>query len=49
MFRKKFTAKSYSFLVIDSILFGRIYKLIMTTDDKFRDEKMQYDINRGAA
>ena len=54
---KKCTAKPYSFLVIDVIIAGdntsrfkknlleRIYKLIMTIDDKIRDEKLQYDIN----
>ena len=30
-------------------LLERIQKLIMTTDDKIRDEKIQYDINREAA
>ena len=58
---KKCTAKPYSFLVIDATfasdnllcfrknLSERIYKLIMTIDDKIRDKKLQYDINRGAA
>ena len=58
---KKCTAKSFSFLVIDAILasdnparFGknlleRIKKLIMTTDDNVRDEKLEYDIKREAA
>ena len=58
---KKCTAKPYSFLVIDPTLASdnpsrvrknfreRIKKLIMTNDDKIRDEKLQYDINREAA
>ena len=58
---KKCTAKPYSFLVIDATLASdnpfrfrknlleRTQKLIMTTDDKIRDEKLQYDINREAA
>ena len=45
---KKCVAKSYSALVIDYLnplnfrrnLLKRIQKLIMTTDDKFRDEKL---------
>ena len=49
---KKCTAKPYSFLVIDATLaqdnhscfkknlLERIQKLIMTTDDKIRDEKL---------
>ena len=57
---KKRIAKQYSYLVIGVILASdnplsfrknlskRILKLIMTTDDKLRDEKMQYDINRKA-
>ena len=57
---KKCTAKPYSFLVIDATLgsdnpscfrrnlLGRILKLITTSDDKTRDEKIQYDINREA-
>ena len=48
----------YSFLVIDTTLvsdnplrfrknlFEKIYKLIMTIDDKIRDEKLQYSIYR---
>ena len=55
---KKCTAKPYSFLVIDTTLASknpsrfrkffleRIYKLIMTTDDKTKDEKLQYSMNR---
>ena len=58
---KKYTAKPYSFLVIDTTLASdnllcfrknlleKISKLIMTTDDKIRDKKLQYDINREAA
>ena len=58
---KKCTAKPYSFLIIDTTLAsdnplrfrkelsGRIYKIIMTIDDKIRDEKLQYNINREAA
>ena len=30
-------------------LLERIWKLIMTVDDKITDEKLQYDINREAA
>ena len=57
----KNTAKPYSFLVIDTILASynssrfrnnlleTISKLIMTIDDKIKDEKLQYDINREAA
>ena len=57
---KKFTAKSYSFLVIDTILASdnssrfrknlleRIKKLIMTIDDKIKDKKLQYDITKEA-
>ena len=49
------------FLVIDATLASdnpsrfrnnlseRIIKLIITIDDKIRDEKLQYDINRKAA
>ena len=56
----KNTAKPYSFLVIDTILASynssrfrnnlleTISKLIMTIDDKIKDEKLQYDINREA-
>ena len=58
---KKYIAKSYSFLMNNTTLasdnplrsgknlLGRIPKLIMTADDKIRDEKLQYDINREAA
>ena len=58
---KKCTEKPFSFLVIDATLASdnlsrfrknlseRIKKLIMKTDDKVRDEKLQYDINREAA
>ena len=54
----KCTSKQYSFLVIDATLASdnfsrfrkslreRMQKLIMTIDDKIRDEKLQYDINR---
>ena len=60
-FYKKVTAKPYSFIVIDPTLAldnplyirknlsERIQKLIMTTDDKIRDEKLQYEINREVA
>ena len=58
---KKCAAKPYSFPVIDTTLesdnpsrfrknlLERISKLIMTIDDKIRDEKLQFDINRKAA
>ena len=58
---KKCTAKPYSFVVIDTTLASdnsscfrknlleRIQKLIMTIDGKFKDEKLQYNINREAA
>ena len=60
-FYKKCTTKQYSFLVIDATLASnnpssfkkdlseRMLKLIMAIDDKIRDEKLQYDINREAA
>ena len=60
-FCKNVTAKQYSFLVIDPTLASdnpshlrkdlseRIQKLTMTIDDKIRDEKLQYDINREVA
>ena len=60
-FYKKCTAKPYSVLVIDATLTSdnplcfrknlveRIYKIIMRIDDKIRDEKLQYNINREAA
>ena len=53
--------KTYSFLVIDAIivsdnplrfrknLLERIQKLVMTIDEKIRDEKLQYHINRESA
>ena len=59
-FYKKFTAKTYSFLVIDTSyssgnsscfrknLLERIKKLVITIDDKIRDERVQYHINREA-
>ena len=55
------TAKPYSFLVNDTTLgsdnslrfrcnlLKRTKKLTVTIDDKIRDEKLQYDINREAA
>ena len=58
---KNCTAKPYSFLVIDATLASdnpssfrknllvRIQKLTMAIDDKIRNEKLQYDINREAA
>ena len=58
---KKYSTKPHSFLVIYTTLASvnlllfrknlleRIWKLIMTIDDKIRDEKLQYDINREAA
>ena len=58
---KTCNAKSYLFLVIDATfasdnysrfrknLLKRILKLIMTIDDKIRDKKLQYNINREAA
>ena len=60
-FYKKCTVKPYSFSVNDSTLasdnplrftknsLGRIQKLIMTIDNKIRDEKLQYNTNRQAA
>ena len=57
---KKGTSKPYSFQVIDTSLASdnsslfrknlleRI-QLIMTIDDKIKDEKLQYDINREGA
>ena len=57
---KNCTAKPYSFLVIDATLASdnpssfrknllvRIQKLTMAIDDKIRNEKLQYDINREA-
>ena len=56
---KKWTAKPYSFLVIDTTIASDDplhfrtnilkKKIIMTIDGKIRDEKLQYDINREAA
>ena len=58
---KKCAAKPYSFLVIDTTLatnnpsrfrknvLKRMQKLIMTIDDKIKDEQLQYNINREAA
>ena len=58
---KKWSAKPYWFLVIDTTLASdnpsrfrknlleRILKLIMTIDDKIRDEKLQQDVNGEAA
>ena len=53
--------KPYSYLITDATsasasplhfrenILQRIIKLIMTTDDKIKDEKLQYDISREAA
>ena len=58
---KKFTAKPYSFLVMDATLVSdnfhiseknvlkNIQKIILTIDYKIRYEKLQYNINREAA
>ena len=58
---KECTTNPYSFLVIDTTLASdnssrfrknlleRIQKLMMTIDDKIKDEKLQYDVNREAA
>ena len=58
---QKGTAKPYSFPAIDANLAldnplcckknlaEKIWKLVMTIDDKIRDEKLQYDINRERA
>ena len=35
--------------VLDVIFLERIQKLIMTIEDKIRNEKLQYDINREVA
>ena len=55
------TAKPYFFLVNDTAfltdtplrfirnLFRRISKVVMTTDEKTKDEKKQYNVNREAA
>ena len=60
-FYKKSTAEPDSFLVIDiplpsdnssrfrENLLETIWKSIMTNDDKIKDEKLQYDINREEA
>ena len=57
---KKCSPKLYSFLVIDTALtsgnlllfrcnlLARIENLMMIIDDKIRDDKLQYDINRKA-
>ena len=34
---------------LEKIFLKQIYNKIMTIDDQIRDEKLQYDINRGAA
>ena len=61
IFTKKCTGKPYSFLAVDATLASdnpspfrenlleRIWKLIMTINDKIRDEKLQYDIYKEAA
>ena len=61
IFTKKCTPKPNSFLAIDTTLtldnplrfrrslLERIWKLIVTIDDKIRDEKLQHDINREEA
>ena len=54
---KKYVAKAYSFLVIDGTLESdnpsrfrkNLLERLMTNDDKIRDEKLQYYINREAA
>ena len=58
---KKCTWKPYSFLFIGITLVScnssrfrknlleKIWKLIITIDDKIKDEKLQYNINREAA
>ena len=58
---KYFTAKPYSFLAINTTfasdnpshfrenLLKRMQQLIMTVDDKIRDEELQYDIDREEA
>ena len=57
---KKCTTKPYSFLAIDTTLASdnssrfrknlleKIEKLIMTTDNKIKTERLEYDINREA-
>ena len=59
IYKKKNTAKPYSFLVNDATLASDnplkfrknllTYNRIMTIDDQIRDKKLQYDINRKAA
>ena len=58
---KKYTAKPHSFWVTDATLASnnssgfrknlleRIKKLVMTIDDKIKDDKLQCDIKREAA
>ena len=58
---KQFIAKPYSLLVIEATLISdnllrfrnglveMMYKLIMTTEHKIRNDKMQYGINRETA
>ena len=47
---KECNTNAYSFLVINTTLsFGRIYKIIMSADDKIRDEKLHYYIIREVA
>ena len=43
------TLASNDLLHLRNNLLKRILKLIMTTDNKIRDEKLQYDINRETA
>ena len=43
------TLASNNLLHLRNNLLKRILKLIMTTDNKIRDEKLQYDINRETA
>ena len=50
---KKCSSKPFPFLVIDTTLvlhfrknvLGRIFKVIMTTDHRIRDETLQYNID----
>ena len=44
---KKCTANSYFWHFRDNLI-HRLQKLIMTSDDKVKDEKVQYNINREA-
>ena len=58
---KKCTGKAYSFLVTNATLASHnpshfrknllesIWELVMTTDNKIRDEKLQFDINKEGA